>query len=736
MSSLDGRRLGGALLPYLALVLVHLLSGLAMEQPLVLADEVGYLGNARYLSGTAHLPDMRGTGFYHFGYSLFLVPLFWLFAEPVAVYKAAIVVNALLIGGLFFPLRFVLARVVRLPPRAAGWIAFACCLYPPLLLNSSLAWSENAFVPAYALAVALFARFLATTSTGDLLLLALTVGFLYTIHPRALPIVVVVLLYLALLTALRVISAGRLLLAGSTMVAVFAATRAVNLHLQATGWTGGGERYGVVKLARRLVPDSDLPALLERAAGQLLYLSLASQGLALVGLLAMIWLVVGALRAGSLRGALATPGSGVPLFVLTTGGAVFLAAITLKLYAVHGPTAVRGADFIHGRYNEALTVLAIAYGLAEWWRSDLQRRQVICRVAVVVVLILGLALVVMAEVDDALRRQVADIPGAQPAEAVWPAQVDPVAVPGVYPLVVLTGAMKLRLISAIVIGSFVLITLILRLSPRGGVVALVLLFGLLSYLNHRHYLLERAARVRPRLALAAEVGRLGRIAVVSYDAAVREPGFAPAMQYLLPGSVFARFDSRRGEVPETEAAFANGDWPQAAALGARFVRSSGRGTALWLLPGELRSRLPMPDYEGLTLGATRRLDLQESGFFAAESFAFGPGRWTNGAATLRVPVDRREPPRTLEVETLVPGRDATRLQVLANGVELWQGQVPGGRWSQRLGLERLPPADEIVIELNSDTFSPPRRRPGSPVRRSLGVVVTAIRLSREPPAEP
>jgi hypothetical protein len=44
MRSLDARRVGGLLLPYLVLVLIHLLSGLQMEQPLILADEVGYLG--------------------------------------------------------------------------------------------------------------------------------------------------------------------------------------------------------------------------------------------------------------------------------------------------------------------------------------------------------------------------------------------------------------------------------------------------------------------------------------------------------------------------------------------------------------------------------------------------------------------------------------------------------------------------------------------------------------------
>ncbi len=727
-SGLGSRGLAGQLLPYLGLVLIHLLSGLQVDQPLILADEVGYLGNARYLSGAAHLPDMRGTGFYHFGYSLFLMPAFWLFAEPFWIYKATIAINALLVSALYFPLRFILTSAVQLPARSARWIAFACCLYPPLVLYSGFAWSENAFITFYAVATALFARFLATRSSGDALLLGLVVGFLYTIHPRALPILVAVPVYLVLLAGLRVIRKRQLLLGLSTIATVFAITRFVNQHLKSTGWGSTGE-VSATKLAGRLVPDADFPALIERALGQVLYLSLASHGLALVGLMAMIWLIVRKIRSGSLRDALATPTSGVPLFILMTAAGVFIAAVTLKLYSLHGEQAVRGADFIHGRYNEALAVLGIAYGLAEWWKSGLGKRRVIWRVVVVSGVILCLVAVVMAEVNDALRRQVADLPGVEPQELVLPSRVDAVAVAGVYPLVGAVGALDLYPISAIVIGSFALITLTMRFSRRGGVVVLMLLFASFSYYNHRYYLFPRIAATRPRLAMAAEMRRLGPITTVSYDAAYREPGFVPAMQFLVQDAMFQRFDSSRGEKPGAEAVISGTDWSQAEDLGARFVMSSGRGSALWILPGEMQARLRVAAYEGVILGARRRPDLWESGFYREESFAVGPGRWTDGAASLRVPLDSRSPPRTLEIETLAPGREGTRLQVLANGVELWHEQIPLEAWSKTFSLEGVPLGEELLIELNSDTFFPKESRPGSKDRRRLGVVVTGIRLS-------
>jgi len=145
---------------YGALVAIHVLSGLPAEQPLVLSDELGYLGNARYIAGVSHLPEMEGAQLYHFGYSIFLVPMFWVFADPIWTYKAAIVVNALLASLLIVPLFSVVARLIGAPSRTARWVAFTCCLYPPMVFHSSIVWSENLYTPLYASAMALFGRFL------------------------------------------------------------------------------------------------------------------------------------------------------------------------------------------------------------------------------------------------------------------------------------------------------------------------------------------------------------------------------------------------------------------------------------------------------------------------------------------------------------------------------------------------------------------------------------------------
>jgi hypothetical protein len=84
----------------------------------------------------------------------------------------------------------------------------------------------------------------------------------------------------------------------------------------------------------------------------------------------------------------------------------------------------------------------------------------------------------------------------------------------------------------------------------------------------------------------------------------------------------------------------------------------------------------------------------------------------------------------LRIETMVPARDGTRLQVLANGIELWHARIPREAWSKTFSLEPVPlKSPELLIKLKTDTFSPAESLEGSQDRRRLGVVVRGIRLT-------
>ena len=182
------------LFPYLALVLLHIILGINMQQPNIFPDELGYLGRARYISGVAHIPQNIGP--YHFGYSLFLLPAFWLFSDPISVYRAVIITNSLLMSSLYFAIYHISHTSFECEKKISFLISLACCLYPAFVLQSNLAWSENAFIPFFSFFIVSFGLLLKRKSYTMALLFGFVSSFLYTIHPRALPILPMVAIYI------------------------------------------------------------------------------------------------------------------------------------------------------------------------------------------------------------------------------------------------------------------------------------------------------------------------------------------------------------------------------------------------------------------------------------------------------------------------------------------------------------------------------------------------------------
>jgi len=102
----------------LALFAARLLVSIVRTGPLVVADEIGYLTNARALAGGLG-GQLEQAPFYRGGYSLLLAPIVGFFSDPDVSYHLILVLNAAL-GASLFPLLYLLARrVFGAPPRIA-----------------------------------------------------------------------------------------------------------------------------------------------------------------------------------------------------------------------------------------------------------------------------------------------------------------------------------------------------------------------------------------------------------------------------------------------------------------------------------------------------------------------------------------------------------------------------------------------------------------------------------------
>lgn len=196
----------------------YLLLNWQFTGPTYLTDEIGYLSNAAFFAGSR----IDASSSYHFGYSLFLVPSFLLFEDTAAIWKSVLVTNALIFSVAFSVLYliaeyFCVNRLHRL-----GCVVLAAA-YPAYPVMSGYAFSQPAFVLVFLSCCLMLLRFSRTSYAGQLAF-GLLVGFLYWIHPTALPVAIAA----AVIGLVAVVSDRRTLL--PVFVSVFVAVLMIAVY--------------------------------------------------------------------------------------------------------------------------------------------------------------------------------------------------------------------------------------------------------------------------------------------------------------------------------------------------------------------------------------------------------------------------------------------------------------------------------------------------------------------------
>ncbi|MGH9063132.1 MAG: hypothetical protein ACRDZQ_10205, partial [Acidimicrobiales bacterium] len=281
-----GAAVGRWLAPLVVVVLVgatHIWLASHMRAPVVQADEFGYLYGAHFLAlGGPHPATANyAASPYYPGYSLLLVPLWWLSRSTATVYRWALLENVVL-AALTAWLAYLLAG--RLAPRLGPWVralvALVVAAYPSYLLFANIAESENLLVPAVLGICLLARRAFASREPWTWAALGLAGGLLYAVHPSALAVTVAVAAVGAWVARpwrghLRLPGA-----LGAGLVVGLALARALIGYVTAGGPTDTG---GFLSALGRGLGPGGLSRLGVDAAGQLLYLLAASAGLVVLG---------------------------------------------------------------------------------------------------------------------------------------------------------------------------------------------------------------------------------------------------------------------------------------------------------------------------------------------------------------------------------------------------------------------------------------------------------------------
>lgn len=340
--------------------LVRLWLALPRTGPVVIADEIGYLLNARSISG-GPAGDLATTTFYRGGYSLLIAPLFEFGLDPVHLYRGVLGVNALL-GAAVFPLMWLLlGRVFELTPRSRLAAAFASACTPALFAAGAFATSD-AVLPAMVVAfVWVLVRLCqAPPSIREALpwitLFAVVSAWMWTTHARGQLTVMVVISLVVGLQFLRsgatrrtslflaVVLTGVLVLAGMHL----------NDHLASTIYSRAGG--GLPSFAA--IFDAQIRPAIGAAAGQVWSLLVTTGGLAMIGLV-VLWR-----RSRELLGdpSLAV---GVALAVLgvIAASALGFDGLAVESYSVYGRYADMYAPLLVGIASAGIAARRTSVGL-------------------------------------------------------------------------------------------------------------------------------------------------------------------------------------------------------------------------------------------------------------------------------------------------------------------------------------------------------------------------------------
>ena len=367
------------------LIGIHLVLSAPMRVPIIHPDELGYLENARFLARGG----LRSETEYYPGFSLLLVPLWWLGTAPLTIYRQTLGLEAVLAGLSGWA---TWRLTPRLTPGLAGWrrllLVAVVSVYPPFLLFGNFALAETAFAAMFAIVVLAAAAALPGRRASRWALLGVTSGLLTLVHPRGLAVVVAAGLAGLVVLGVRRSSLAPLLAMAGGMATSLALTRWLVTYVKGPA-SNGFAAYrpdGIISKSLSLHGASSLVAEL---GGQLFYLSVATVGLVPLGLL------IGGRAVGrTVRGDRAP-------WVLTQAFATTAFCGVWALSSLFMNLGDRADKLIYGRYNEGVIVPLLVIALAEMldrsaptrarhlgsrrFRADATRRWIAAGVGAVVV---------------------------------------------------------------------------------------------------------------------------------------------------------------------------------------------------------------------------------------------------------------------------------------------------------------------------------------------------------------
>ena len=261
--------------------------------PLANPDETAYLIAARVLAG-GPAADLSGSTLYQGGYPLLITPVYWFTSNPATVYHAVLMINAAISAALM-PLGYLACRRLGLDRPAAYGVAMVAVLVPAAFFYSEYAMTDAVF-PVITLAWLLTTHSWLTASSARGRYVAaagsaLLAGYAYMVHSRGLVMLAGYAAVGAFIAWRRPAARGSAALAALTALVTAGAGWTLNRYLTSAIYPEGTRSLSG-QMRARLASATGVIHVFEMAAGQLWRLVLDSWGIAGIGLVAALAVIV------------------------------------------------------------------------------------------------------------------------------------------------------------------------------------------------------------------------------------------------------------------------------------------------------------------------------------------------------------------------------------------------------------------------------------------------------------
>lgn len=346
-------------------------------------DEFGYWAYAAKAAGYDWSDIVSLGSYYSYGYSLILFPIFKIFTDAVTAYRAAVTLNFILLGAVYFILLRLTERLCDMEKDINSLCVAIAVFYPCWLFYAKSTMVEIVLVAMYAVICVLIYNYLDNNRWITLLLTVISLVYIHFLHMRAVAVlvsgIVTLLLYFLLQTGklrhfLAAAAVGTLVLAGGFAIKEWLQgslyTTADAATIRINDYAGQFEKIAYIFTAEGMRNFT------EGLAGKVLYLGLASFGLAYWG----IWYAMR--QAGQLVKALREDkrqnadmrGLFYVFILLTTIGETLISTI-------YNIRPIRVDSVTYGRYHEFVLPVLMILGMRELLGTVKLWKGMICIIA-------------------------------------------------------------------------------------------------------------------------------------------------------------------------------------------------------------------------------------------------------------------------------------------------------------------------------------------------------------------